>query len=86
MHAHTFALTRDYLGSDTHVTTLALTCTRVPRSDMLRSSCNRDWLLSSSLDRTVRVWDGRSGAALTSWTGHKDAVMDLVVSRFVPDT
>lgn len=41
----------------------------------------KDWLLSSSLDRTVRVWDGRSGAALTSWTGHKDAVMDLVVSR-----
>jgi len=40
----------------------------------------KDWLVSSSLDRTVRVWDGKSGAGLVSWTGHKDAVMDVTVS------
>ena len=41
---------------------------------------SRPYLFSGSLDRTVRVWDGRGGASLVVWTGHKDGVMGLTVS------
>jgi ribosome assembly protein SQT1 len=40
----------------------------------------RDVLLSAGMDRTVRAWDGRGGAPLAVWTGHRDVVFDVAAS------
>jgi WD40 repeat protein len=39
-----------------------------------------DLLLSCSVDKSVGVWDGRSGARVAAWTGHADTVMDVSVA------
>ena len=40
----------------------------------------RDMLLSTSLDKTLMAWDGKTGSCLARFTGHKNAVMDVAAS------
>jgi len=40
----------------------------------------RELLLSCSVDKSIGVWDGRSGAQVAKWTGHAETVMDVAVS------
>ncbi|KAG2179322.1 hypothetical protein INT44_006167 [Umbelopsis vinacea] len=38
-------------------------------------------LVTCSADRTVRLWDTRSGECLKKWMGHQDAVLDFAISN-----
>jgi ribosome assembly protein SQT1 len=40
-------------------------------------------LVTCSADRTVRLWDTRSGECLKKWMGHQDAVLDFAISKYV---
>ncbi|KAF5022088.1 hypothetical protein F66182_5863 [Fusarium sp. NRRL 66182] len=41
---------------------------------------SRNWLISGSSDKTVKIWDIASGACIHTLTGHGDAVYHLAVS------
>eukprot|EP00128_Syssomonas_multiformis_P018394 Colp12_sorted_trinity150504_noHs@2560 len=38
-------------------------------------------LVSSSVDRTVRIWDGRTGTQVRELQGHTSAIMDMALSK-----
>ena len=42
---------------------------------------SNDMLLSCSVDKSVGVWDGRSGTQVARWCGHSDTIMDVAVAN-----
>jgi WD40 repeat protein len=36
--------------------------------------------VTASADRTVRLWDGRSGHCERVWRGHQETVLDFAIS------
>ncbi|RKO85334.1 angio-associated migratory cell-like protein [Blyttiomyces helicus] len=47
----------------------------------LQWHANTPLFTSVSADRTVRCWDGRTGAMRLQRSGHQDTILDLAVSR-----
>ncbi|KAI9489995.1 WD40-repeat-containing domain protein [Zychaea mexicana] len=41
---------------------------------------NSPMLVSCSADRSVKMWDSRTGQVVKSWVGHNDTVLDFTVS------
>lgn len=41
---------------------------------------NSPMLATCSADRTVKMWDARTGQCLKSWSGHRDTVLDIAVA------
>ncbi|KAI8997514.1 WD40-repeat-containing domain protein [Pilobolus umbonatus] len=41
---------------------------------------NSPMLVSCSADRSVKMWDTRTGQCVKSWAGHRDTVLDIAVS------
>lgn len=39
------------------------------------------FLYSCSMDKTVRVWDARTGANLKTFRGHVDPLLDIVITK-----
>lgn len=44
------------------------------------SPIGEPFLFSSSVDKTIRLWDVRSAQCLQTWKGHSDAVLTFSVS------
>ncbi|KAI9311348.1 WD40-repeat-containing domain protein [Dichotomocladium elegans] len=42
---------------------------------------NSPLIVSCSVDRSVKLWDARTGQCMKSWSGHRDGVLDFVVSN-----
>ena len=65
---------------DAHQTTPRFQCAHKAPVTKVLWHPTQEVLLSCSVDKSVGVWDGRSGVQLARWTGHTDTVMDVAVS------
>ena len=65
---------------DAHQDTPRFQCVHTAAVTKIMWHHSRELLLSCSVDKSVGVWDGRSGAQVARWTGHADTVMDVAIS------
>jgi WD40 repeat protein/energy-coupling factor transporter ATP-binding protein EcfA2 len=47
----------------------------------LQFAADGTWLASSSEDRTIRIWDIRTGKPLATLSGHRESITGLAISR-----
>jgi WD40 repeat protein len=65
---------------DINTLSLRQSCNHEEAVTRIKFLSNSPIFVTSSMDKTVRMWDVRTGENLKTWYGHEDAIMDISIT------